>query len=164
MAIAPSLFFMSRNSNQASSQAQSQPVVRLRPDHINHFFLFNRMDILKKKGMPLVKRNELLKKELKINDEQTAALDQIATLALVEAQGIDAKAAEIIRSGRAKYARSKTLPPIPFELLRLQEQRDAVFINARASLERLLGNSFASFNDNVKKQYGETIANSSEKK
>src|SRR5262249_8126973 len=124
-----------------------------RPEYVNYIFLFKKMEILKKKGMPMATQVELLKKELEIRDDQASALDQIGVLSLAEAQEIDARASEIIKAARKKNANSKTLQPIPPELLQLQGQRDAIFIRAQASVERLLGSEFASFNDRVKKKY-----------
>jgi hypothetical protein len=98
-------------------------------------------------------------KELDISDEKKAILHQVAADALSQAASLDAQADEIIKLHREQYAKKqlavsssdkKENQPTS-DLAALQAQRDAIFMNAKASLSKqMTPGDFAKIDEHIK--------------
>lgn len=143
-----------------SAPASSRPAVIPRsqtevPLHVPYEFLFRRIKFLTDRNVPAGRLSALLQEELGINAEQAGRLKQVALLCLEEVEQQDGRAEAVIAQRKARYPggiiRRGQEPPPSSELAAMQQERNAKFLRARASMQVLLSpESFKRFDDKVK--------------
>jgi len=121
------------------------------PEHIQYGFLFHHLKILKEKTEELERegkgRSALL---LRLQEKTALSSDQFQELLEValdcerEVTEQDRKAEEIIQKMRAGYPDGKVPvgeapPPLPPELLTMQQERNAMVLRARDRLHEIYG-------------------------
>jgi len=96
------------------------------------------------------------KDKAKLTDQQALALDQIASTCAQEVAVLDAQAKVIIDAFRTKVLAKNsltggTLPPLPPELRRMQQQRNMIIMRYRELLRTTLGQQgFKQLDDFIK--------------
>jgi len=156
-----SLTFKGQAQNNGSAQ-QHSPL----PGHVAYEFLFRRHEFYKRKAEELERQGKnsetvrsIIKDEAKLDDEQAAAFDEAASACLREAKELDDRAEQIIKDARSRYPQGRippgeTPPPVPQELLDMQQQRDDVFQRGRARLQAALGDEkFQQIDEFVKSKF-----------
>jgi hypothetical protein len=120
------------------------------PDEIVYFILFNHLVGLKGEAEKMQARGETLDYHRMYQDQATLDLSQsqqlfqIAQECLDAIKPIDKQARAVIEEARAAYPNGEVsamvdLPPPPAELERFQQEKDAVILNYRDSLQNYLG-------------------------
>lgn len=148
--------------NEPAAQAPEPP-----PDHIAYMFLFGQHVYFKQQADKLERQSNvqakqvaalrsIIKREARLNDYQAAVFDQIASDCAERVAIQDKRAKDIVDALAARYPDGKLpkgveLPPPPPELETLQQERDAIIIDARNRLHASLGDEdFARFDRFVK--------------
>lgn len=121
------------------------------PEHVAYEFLFRRQAFYKQKAEELERQGKnakalrsVIKDEAKLTDEQVAGLDEVASSSLQEAKEIDDRAYKIINAAKSRYPGGKIPqgqkpPPLPDELVVMQQQRNAIFQRGQVRLQLALG-------------------------
>lgn len=121
------------------------PVHRPVPAHLPYEFLFRRIQFFVDKKMPDHQLSALLQKELGINAGRAKRLKQIALSCMEEVRQQDARAQQTIEQIKARYPNGiikrgqEPPPPVTPELALMQQERNAMFLRARSSLQTFLG-------------------------
>ena len=142
--------------------------IRQRPEHITYELLFRRISFLKQKGMSSEDRSSLLGRELGLSPNQIMVLEQVAETSLADVNLLDAKAKTIIEKKKAEHSKGKIkpgqlLPPVPQELIVMQEERNNIILGGRRSLQKQLGDKkFRGFDEKVKKEFAVKIPQKSD--
>lgn len=143
--------FAADGQAQPDNAAQSQAAEV--PKHIIYGILFRERAKLNQKahekevkgedGSPLRKYH---KDKLKLDDAQSAVLDNIADETNRKVALVDKKALKIIEAERSRHPGGKLKdgelpPPPPLELKTLQQERDALVLQRREQLRQALGDT-----------------------
>jgi hypothetical protein len=126
------------------------------PEHLPYEFLFRRIQFLTEKKMPAARLSALLQEELGINAAQAERLERAALLCLEDVKRQDARAKVVIERIRARYPngvirQGQELPDDSPELKVMQQERNAMFLRARSSLQADFGDeSFKRFDEKVR--------------
>jgi hypothetical protein len=121
----------------------------------HHVSMKKKADELEKQGKDAKFFREFYKREAKLTDDQASAFDEIATACEEEVARQDAKAQAIIdkalaKNGNGKLAKGAQPPETPPELRTLWDERNAIIMKHRYSLEAAFGDSeFNRFADYV---------------
>lgn len=157
----------SDGSRERAAQLDLEPHTPELPEHVPYMFLFARQAHFLKEAEKLERQgvgmqNEVaayrtaLKQEAELNDEQARSFDEIAAECARKVALKDAQAKVIIDALAAQFPDGKVpegveLPPPPAELSVLQQERDAIILEARDRLRAAFGDEeFARFNRFVK--------------
>jgi hypothetical protein len=127
------------------------------PTHLPYEFLFRRIQFFVDKKMPDHMLSALLQKELGINADRAERLKQIALNCLEEVRQQDARAQQVVEQMKSRYPKGiikrgqEPPPPVTPELAAMQQERNAMFLRARSSLQAVLGErEFRLFDERVK--------------
>ena|SRR5437588_4888386 len=129
------------------------------PEHVPYMFLFHHLSFLKQKAEEFEKLGkgksillQRFREDAGLNDAQFQQLLLVALDCERRVAEQDKKAMVIINRMKAPYPDGKlpageAPPPLPPELITMQQERDAIILRARDSLRRALGEQdFVRFN------------------
>lgn len=129
----------------------SQTLAVEMPEHVPYMFLFHHLVFLKQKADELGQKGRgksaLLKRfqeDAKLTDGQFQALFQVASDCERQVAEQDDKAMAVINAMKASHPDGKLPagegpPPLPPELITMQQERDAIVLRARDRLHQTLG-------------------------
>lgn len=161
-----------RTQSKSHTALQVNPTVAPQelPEHVPYGFLFHHLKILKEKTEELEREGKgksalLLRFQEKtaLNDDQFQELLRVALDCEREVAEQDRKAEAIIQKMRARYPDGRVPageapPPLPPELLTMQQERNAMILSARDHLRQAYGEeTFARLNLFVKSQIAPDI-------
>jgi len=151
--------------SSAIGDSPSEPQVANAPKHVVYGLLFREVATFKKiahekelKGEDGSFLRKHHKENLKLNDEQTEALERVAEETDREVRKLDKEARKIIEKGRSRHPNGKlkageTLPAPPAELKGLQQRRDGLILKGRDELRAALGEQeFQRFDEFVQQE------------
>ena len=152
----------------AQSTTRTKPGPVPLPLLYRHFFAYqNHLDraasTLDKQGKNGAGLRDHFQKKLEFTDEQFALVRDTALRLESELQKVDAKAKAIIDSTRAAFphatmSQPETLPPVPPELTKLQEERNALIEHETTSLKDQLGaEASAKLDSFLQKEFSQTV-------
>lgn len=144
--VLPTTTLRGRAQNDVSAR-QPMPI----PEHVAYEFLFRRREFAKQRVEELERKGKnakdvraIVKDEAKLDDRETAVLDEVGFACLREAKVLDDEAMQIIKAARSRYPdgtipQGERPPELPRELVIMQEQRDDIFRRGRVNLQAALG-------------------------
>jgi hypothetical protein len=140
------------------------------PEHVSYKFLFHHLRVLKEEAEKSERQGRgkstlLLRfqEEAALTDNQFRKLQEEALNCERRVEELDAKAKTIIEAARAQFPLGivplgQEVPPIPPELLALQEERDSTILRSRDRLRAAFGErSFARFHDSVQRRIASQV-------
>lgn len=157
--------------NVTSDISQNSPASRgsAVPEFVIYGFLFKKVSRLSEKTLELRSQGKIglkpyypMQKEAALSAAESIALEAIASACQREVDRQDERARIIIQAFRAKFPDGKvpkgtTLPPPPAELITMQQERDAIILQARDQLRLAFGEaSFAALDNYAKFRYQPT--------
>jgi hypothetical protein len=126
------------------------------PLHVPYEVMFRRIKFFTDRNIPDSRLSSLLREELGINAEQAERLKQVALRCMDEVAQQDARAQAVIARNRARYPgglirRGQEPPERSPELAAMQQERNAMFLRSRSSLQSFFSEEgFKRFDDRVK--------------
>jgi hypothetical protein len=165
-----SQIFVHHSVTHAQVGALAQRQRQSLPEHVPYMFLFHHLVVLKQKADEIEQRSKVrsslltrFQEDARLSAEQFQTLYQIASDCEQQLAEQDKKAMVIINAMKAPYPDGKLPagqgpPPIPAELISLQQDRDSIILQARDRLRLAFGApAFLQFHAFVQSRIGSDI-------